>query len=145
MLAEWWNSDLAEWMRENSWLFTWLSVMSAFTLIGSLFLLPNIVAWLPANYFREDFPVRRPPWKVRHPIAVWTLRILKNFSGVVLLCGGVLMLVLPGQGLLTIFAGLLLLDYPGKRDLERWIIAQPSILRGVNWLRAKAKQPPMEV
>jgi hypothetical protein len=54
------------------------------------------------------------------------------------------MLVLPGQGILTIATGLLLMDYPGKFRLERRIVATPMVLKGLNWLRAKANQPPLK-
>ena len=38
--------------------------------------------------------------------------------------GGILMLVLPGQGLLTILVGLMLSDYPGKFKLEKELLKQ---------------------
>jgi hypothetical protein len=58
---------------------------------------------------------------------------------------GLLMLVLPGQGLLTLLAGLLLLDLPGKRRLERRIIGSPRVLGVVNALRKRWKRPPLEI
>jgi len=69
----------------------------------------------------------------------------KNLLGLALLCGGLLMLFLPGQGLLTMAVGLLLMDYPGKYALERKIVSRPSILKGMNWLRAKGDHPPIKV
>ena len=42
------------------------------------------------------------------------------------------MLVLPGQGLLTIVTGLLLINYPGKYRLEKKIVNKPSIFRALN-------------
>jgi hypothetical protein len=51
---------------------------------------------------------------------------------------GVAMLVLPGQGVLTIITGLLLLDFPGKYRFERWLVRRGPVLRGVNWLRDRA-------
>jgi hypothetical protein len=53
------------------------------------------------------------------------------------------MLFLPGQGLLTMITGLLLIDYPGKFRLERKIVNTPAVLKSLNWLRAKAKKPPL--
>mgnify|MGYP005656431805 FL=1 len=55
------------------------------------------------------------------------------------------MLVLPGQGLFTIFIGLILSNYPGKYRLERKLIAIPSILKTVNWLRKKSNKDPLEI
>jgi hypothetical protein len=68
----------------------------------------------------------------------------KNSLGYLLLLGGILMLFLPGQGILTMVTGLMLIDYPGKFRLERKIVNRPTILKSLNWLRAKAKQPPLK-
>ena len=51
---------------------------------------------------------------------------------------------LPGQGLLTLLIGLMLTDFPGKYRLEKRLIAQPGVLKAVNWLRARAGHPPLE-
>ena len=58
---------------------------------------------------------------------------------------GVAMLLLPGQGILTILIGLMLLDFPGKRGLERRLVQQPAVWRAINWMRAKAHQPALEL
>ena len=65
---------------------------------------------------------------------------LKNLLGVGCLFFGVLLLVLPGQGVLTIVVGLALLDFPGKYRLQRRIVSQRTVLRTANriWRRAPA-------
>ena len=55
------------------------------------------------------------------------------------------MLVLPGQGIFTIVVGLILSNYPGKYSIERRLISIPSIYKGINWLRKKSNQPPIEI
>ena len=60
------------------------------------------------------------------------------------LLAGIVMLFVPGQGLITIFAGLILMNYPGKYRLERWIIRRPLLLRTVNALRVKRGADPLE-
>ena len=55
------------------------------------------------------------------------------------------MLVLPGQGLFTIFVGLMLSNYPGKFYIERKFIAIPSVLRAINWLRKKSNTPSIKI
>ena len=64
------------------------------------------------------------------------LVVLKNLLGVVLIVIGVALSVpgVPGQGLLTIFAGLLLLDIPGKRRFELAVLRRPSIRSKVDAL-----------
>ena len=51
------------------------------------------------------------------------------------------MLVLPGQGLLTIVTGLILINYPGKYKLEKKLVAMPSVFKALNWIRDKANKP----
>ena len=68
----------------------------------------------------------------------------KNIIGVFLIIGGLLMLVLPGQGLLTIVTGLLLINYSGKCKLEQKLVAIPSVFRALNWIRVKANKPPLK-
>ena len=52
---------------------------------------------------------------------------------------------IPGQGFLTIIIGITLLDIPGKKRLERRLIARPRMLRLINGMRARFKRPPMEL
>ena len=133
-----------EWLTEHQTLLTWLSVISLITFVGSLVALPWLVSMIPEDYFLHS---RRNPaeMKQRHPVIRLFLLLGKNLLGLLLLFGGLLMLFLPGQGLLTIAVGLLLLDYPGKYNLERRIVAKKPVLQGLNWLRAKANHPPLKV
>ena len=55
------------------------------------------------------------------------------------------MLILPGQGLLTMMVGLLLLDFPGKFRFERWLISNALLLHSLNRLRRMGGQAPLEV
>jgi|TARA_B110000483_G_C18031019_1_gene478733 hypothetical protein len=45
---------------------------------------------------------------------------------------GLLLLFLPGQGLLTILIGLMLMNYPGKSRLEQKIVRMPGVLASLN-------------
>ncbi|MFC1642902.1 PGPGW domain-containing protein [Myxococcota bacterium] len=107
--------------------------------VGSLFLLPFCLARIPADYFQANRRQRLPgrSW--------WLARLSKNLLGLCILGLGIIMLVLPGQGLLTIMVGLWLVDFPGKYRLERHIVCLPGALRAINHLRARAGQPPLRV
>ena len=132
------------WINAHQAILTWLTIGSLITFIFSLAVLPWLVAKIPADYFL--YQKRRPtPLKQGHPIIRMALLIGKNILGAILLLGGILMLFIPGQGLLTMAMGLLLLDYPGKFTLERKLVQQPKVLNGLNWLRSKTKAPPLEV
>ena len=54
-----------------------------------------------------------------------------------------IMLILPGQGLLTMMVGLVLSDYPGKKAFEKKIIASEPILKTINWSRKKSGVKPL--
>lgn len=100
---------------------------------------------IPANYFsthyQQDF-LPNSSWVVR-----WGAVILKNMLGVFLVILGLLLSLpgVPGQGLLTILLGLILIDIPGKRPLEARIIKRPAILSAANRLRARFKKEPLLV
>ncbi len=61
-----------------------------------------------------------------------------------LVLAGIAMLVLPGQGVLTIVVGLVLMNFPGKYRLERWMATRRPIWKSLNWLRRKARRPELE-
>lgn len=118
--------------------------VSIVTFIASLLSLPWLVSRIPEDYFLRE--KRRPsPWKETHPAIRLGVLIGKNVLGLVLLLGGTLMLFLPGQGLLTMAMGILLLDYPGKFRLERRIVRVPQVSESLNWLRAKRGVGPLLV
>jgi hypothetical protein len=47
----------------------------------------------------------------------------------------------PGQGILTILLGIMLLDFPGKRKLEHKIVSRPKVLSTINKLRHRFGKP----
>jgi hypothetical protein len=49
----------------------------------------------------------------------------------------------PGQGILTILLGLMLLDLPGKRAWEQKLVKRPKVLQTINQLRGKFGKPPL--
>jgi UPF0716 family protein affecting phage T7 exclusion len=90
--------------------------------------------------------MRRKPlesWQDR-PALRSTLLVAKNVVGIVLVAAGALMLLVPGQGLLTIVAGLILLDFPYKFLLERGLATQRHVWRSINWIRKRFGRPPLQ-
>lgn len=113
--------------------------LSVVSLVLVIVLLPVVVVRLPADYFvakRGDHPVERRS-------LVWI--VLRNVVGWVFVAAGLAMLVLPGQGLLTMLVGLLLVDFPGKRKLELKLVRRPRVLRFLNRMREKRGKPPLRV
>lgn len=53
------------------------------------------------------------------------------------------MLFTPGPGVLTILIGVMLLNFPGKRRLERKLVERPRVLEAINRLRARFGKAPL--
>ncbi|MDY6943778.1 MAG: PGPGW domain-containing protein [Pseudomonadota bacterium] len=133
-----------EWLTDGAVDLWWVFPLSVLSFFGTIALLPIIVTRMPPDYFMKE---RRNPFArtQRHWLVHWLLVLTKNVLGVVILTAGLAMLVLPGQGMLTILIGLTLLDFPGKYYLERRIVLQPAILHSVNWIRLRANHPPLQL
>ncbi len=128
-------------MSAESWIL-WLGILSILALVASVVALPWLVTRIPEDYFCH--PRRAPPsWEPAHPAVRMAFLVLKNLLGCVLLAGGFIMLFVPGQGLLTMAVGLLLIDYPGKFALERRVVAIEPIFKGLNWLRRRRGVAPL--
>jgi len=98
---------------------------------------------IPANYFSSHYQSDFLPnssWLTR-----WGVVVGKNIIGALLVIAGIIMLIGPGQGILTILIGLIMMDIPGKRPLEAKLIKRPAVLSAVNKFRAKYGKPPLEV
>lgn len=119
-------------------------LVSVATFILSLLIIPAIIVNIPEDHF-SSASIKPPLWSGVSPILRRCLIVLKNLVGVIVLIMGILMLVLPGQGLLTILFGIALLDFPGKYKLERRIVSYPKVLNSINWVRKKANKKPLLV
>ncbi len=116
-----------------------ISIAFSFLVIGI------VMVKIPANYFsshyQQDF-LPNSRWIVR-----WGAVVAKNLFGVFLVLLGIVLSLpgVPGQGILTILLGLIMLDIPGKRPLEARIIKRPAVRDAINKLRARYNKPPLEL
>jgi hypothetical protein len=135
-----WMQRLPEWARDPAF---W-SVVTAGSLVvsvGGLALgivaLPWFLARVPADYFLGG----------KHPVTTsrWVLfgRVIRNIVGVILIALGVLLLVLPGPGYMTILAGVIVVNFSWKYRLGRWILRKRGIRPAVDRLRKKAGKSPL--
>ena len=131
-------------LLHNQEFLVWLGVFSVITFVGSLLLIPVLCVKMGEDYF---MPQRDKDETLagRHPLLRWAGLILKNVVGVLLIAAGIAMLVLPGQGLLTSLIGIMMLNFPGKRSFELWMIRLPGVLKAINAMRARAKHAPLQL
>jgi len=129
-----------EWLKHNEAALFWVGALSLGFVVLSLALVPLLIARLPSDYFAYQ---HRHGFWLRHLSPTLRVGVLaaKNLLGLIVVACGVLMLVLPGQGLLTLLVGLSLLDFPGKARLKRWLLRRPVVLRSLNRLRRRLHKP----
>lgn len=138
-------SLVLDFIQKHPILLTLVVVVSLFIFIASIALLPILAAAIPEDYF---FPrkqrILQQRTKLYGAFLVFVL-ILKNFFGFILLIAGLIMLVTPGQGLLTIFFSFLFINFPGKRRLELALVRRPSLYRAITALRRMRGRPPLRL
>lgn len=131
---------MLDWFKDHETLVAWLTAISVVVLVASSVAAGFVVLRIPADYFAHD---RRPP---REGLGLprgfgAPMRVLKNVVGAVLVAAGAVMLVVPGQGVLTMLIGVFLLDIPGKYRAEKWAVRRKGVLRSLNWFRRKFGKP----
>lgn len=120
-----------------------LAVFSIVSFMGTLTLVPVLIIRIPEDYFAETKRHRWEPWAHEHPVIRWSLLITKNILGYIFIILGIAMLVLPGQGILTIFIGIMFINFPGKYRLERWVVMRGPLLNTINKLRHRTGRAPL--
>jgi hypothetical protein len=125
---------------------TWHTVtlavgLSVVTFALSLAVVSFIMVRIPADYFRKGRP--RDLWADKHPAVRMLGMIGKNALGLVLVAVGIIMSIpgVPGQGFLTILIGIMLLDFPGKSNLEHKLVSRPAVFNAINKLRRRFGKP----
>jgi hypothetical protein len=129
---------VVEWLRGHDILLAWLGGLGFLMFVASLLAVPVIIALMPEDYFVRisHAPIRRRPFRQ-------VLHVLKNILGGFLVLVGLVLLLLPGQGILTMVIGLSLLDFPGKQSLQIRLVQVPRIRDSIQWLRAKVHHRPL--
>jgi len=122
----------------------WGALIALASFFVSIAVVVLVITRLPEDYFLP-----------RHPVSIdagspWTsplIALARNLGGVVLIAAGVVMSIpgVPGQGILTILIGVMLMDLPGKRTLERLIVRRARVLNSLNRIRAKFGKPALRV
>lgn len=131
---------LLDFVRENKFI---IGGVSLAMFLVSIVLVPVFVQTLPSDYFRKRKIRSRPSW-VPFPLHVLYL-VVKNVIGIILIVLGLAMLVLPGQGLITLIVGIILTDIPGERQAFLFVLRRTPVLRGMNWLRERKGIPPFQL
>lgn len=139
-----WLLEQWHWIKERDEFFVWVGALSLLTIIVSFIAVPMVIRRMPYDYFLETSESAEAI-REQHPALRLIFLILKNILGLLLIAGGLLMFVTPGQGILTLLIGILLMNFPGKRRLEIRLIRMKPLKRAVDWIRRRAGQRPLEL
>ncbi|MCC6807611.1 MAG: hypothetical protein IT381_09315 [Deltaproteobacteria bacterium] len=120
---------------------TVLGISLVAMVLSCAILVVAIIAF-PEDYFASDAPPTP-----RHPVLAVLLRIGKNLLGVLFIAVGALLSIpgVPGQGLMTIAIGILLLDLPKKRSIERRLLENRHLQSFINGVRSRFHRPPLRL
>lgn len=116
-------------------------VVFVVTFVGSILLTGAVLVRLPPDFLTNAAPRAN----LHRSFKAYTLRLLRHAFGVLLILIGLALSVpgVPGQGVLTIIAGLFISELPGTNRLLRRLLRAPRVLAAVNKLRARYKHPPL--
>lgn len=112
---------------------------------GTIAIVAFVLVRLPPDYFAPDVA---PPFMVGWP---WWLRwiglLAKNALGLLVIAIGVILSLpgMPGQGVLMMLLGLMLLDIPGKKKTIQRIARIPRVIATINTLRARYGKAPFKI
>ncbi|MBL7108622.1 MAG: hypothetical protein ISS11_00035 [Candidatus Marinimicrobia bacterium] len=129
---------IIEYISQNIWA---IFIISIVVFIVSLLFITYLLLRIPHDYFSDNYIKK----SIAHPIFRFIKLIVKNMLGIVFFFLGVIMIFTPGQGILTILVGIILMDLPYKKQIEKRLISQPKILHLINSIRHKHKHLPLEI
>ena len=111
-----------------------LGVGSVAMFVGTLVAIPVILVRVPDDWFVRPRSARSLP-----------LRMARAALGIALVALGFAMIVLPGQGVLTILVGLGILDIPFKHRVVTRLLSSPKVRGAIDRLRHKAGRGSLEL
>lgn len=135
-------SSPLKWAEAHETLLWWLAAASVLVLVVTVISMVWLLVHLPRDYFL--YPDRyQSGWARQRPVLRVLLRVFSNALGAVFLSAGLLMLFLPGQGILTIVVGLMMIDFPAKNRLVRHVVRRPKLRSSIDAIRKRAGRQPL--
>jgi len=137
--------SVEQWIQRHEKVVQFVGASSLVMFLGTLIVLIVVIVILPPEHFVRDHDRKNPAViPIENQAVFFSYQILKNLIGILFILAGLVMLVLPGQGLMTLVIGLSLTSFPGKRRLIQVIIERKAVLTSANWLRRKFGRPPLK-
>lgn len=125
-----------------------LGIFSVLLFFLSAVAIPIVIARMPVEYLNTGWEATE--WKktdeknkLKINAVMLIYHIIKNVTGLCLVTTGIILLFLPGQGLLTLLIGISLMDFPGKKRFVRSVMGKKSVLGMANRIRNRMGKPPL--
>lgn len=109
--------------------------LSIVSIIAALIFIPMAIINLSPDYFNKR---RVSMYNYKHPFIRYSVFVLKNIGGYLLIITGLILLLTPGQGILLMIMGFLLINFPGKKRIEYRIFTNKRVISAINAIRHKA-------
>ena len=124
---------------QHSHLLGIVATVSMILLLLSIIATPRIVSLLPVDYLvRHDKP------SLKHPAIRLLVDVTRTCLGATLIVSGLIMMIIPGPGLVTLVLGISVARFPGKRKLMQKLGSHRTVYRSLNWMRRRHGKPPLE-
>lgn len=124
---------MLQWINEHLSTILWMTGIFVVGMMIVTAIVGVVLVRIPADFFSQS--KRKADRK--------SGSVIRNIAGWLLIAAGVVMLLLPGPGMLVILMGVMLADFPGKQRLITWIISRGMILKTANRLRARFNKSPL--
>ncbi|MBN1699780.1 MAG: hypothetical protein JW881_19855 [Spirochaetales bacterium] len=131
------------WVQQHIFIFYWIGGISFVLFVTTVIAVPYIITRLPPDFLYDKKHEER--FLKVHFLLRLVVKVFKNIIGIILIVAGILMLVLPGQGIITVLIGLFLFDFPGKHKLIFLILRNPLVIKAINWIREKNGKEPLRI
>lgn len=130
---------LLTWIQENTLLVSVIAGVSMLMLLITVLATPWIVAQLPDTYLQSQQSKTQ---------SIGIARVLLTTGraclGLVLIVLGLIMMVTPGPGIVTLLLGISVAEFPGKHRVLINLATRPGVFRSLNWMRKRHGKPPFE-
>lgn len=127
-------------VKEHQAIIAILSGISIVVFVASLLSVPWMVCRIPTDYFLDSHLQK----KRQQPLLVRVATVfVRNILGAGFFLLGFILLFIPGQGLLTMFLGLVLMDFPGKKKMVKRFVGFENVRTSLNWIREKKQVQPL--
>ena len=131
---------------DSNFIFLTIVITTALSIVYFI-VISYTITQLDTRYFLHkenpgDDAIKKAKLTSQASIKTLLFNFAKIIVGICLVVCGLVMLVLPGQGLITMLIGLSLIPFPGKHKFEKNILARKSVRYSLNWIRRKANKTP---